>query len=621
MPKIPLYEQKVGPEEHPLGSNIGTPEAEMHTFSKPLLQAFGTDIAEANERLGKVVAGLGDKMAEHAIELQKRSSEQKAFQVDNADAIETQEILHGKVGKDGKVEGGLLNRELDSAAGITEEYDKLYKERLNKALSEASGPYSEQLIRKMYEQRHESVRNNLITHEAREGQKAYNVAVEANLNNRINEATNYLTPEELINGMNQVGVIKSESLNRNGIKDAGVIEYAGKEVKGKMALASIGAMLNTDTKQARIMFDAVKDNIDEDSAAKINTAIKGKEFLDVEDGIYAQVKGFKLATGESNFAAAEKHIEQLPLTTEEKREAKKYVISRLREDDTNLTRYREGVNEKFMNDLYSAKKNGVPLKDALSLATKYGHDPYDKGLKAEVVRKLYTESGTSKSDPHVYMNLWEGVQQGITKKEDIEKALTDGSINTGDYEGLRKEWFNNNIKGSPKDIKVAYKNADSVIDSNTQKGTEVKFDGVKYNEREWLKTILRQNTAGKSAEEITTYAAKLVSDKGQRKSGDIWSAATKKEMVKGYVEDTLTVAGIKESLGEEVALAVGGGDINKSMEFINKNGGIIEFTQGHPKYNAVRALVRDGVPVTEVTLNYILNKYKDGLVPGDVTLK
>ncbi|MFA5350256.1 MAG: hypothetical protein WC357_02860 [Candidatus Omnitrophota bacterium] len=294
--KIPTYERQT--------SRI-TPEVSTPHPLRPPAAAFGTESAEALQNLGEAGQKIASLMTQRAQERQKELMLRDNMNKDTAFGQMLFDIQYNdKTDENGRPKG-LLNRKLEQAQGITEEFNQTYF-KLRKQILESTPDIEQQnVLAKMIDSRFETVQNRIANHERQETDKSIGLAHKSSLDLQENEAAQIRDNSSLSAAIDKA-VATQESFNRFMGYDPDTAKVNNGEAATKIVKSSILSTLKTtgNLTQAQALLDSVKDRLPGNE--KYNE-IKD-EIIKGYDGMQSQAEKIQL---ENKIAARFDYIGQI----------------------------------------------------------------------------------------------------------------------------------------------------------------------------------------------------------------------------------------------------------------------------------------------------------------------
>jgi hypothetical protein len=426
MPKIPVYEQQV--KVNPVMPQSIRPLA-------PVEGAYGENISRAGEKIGAAVSGIGEKLAAYGIQMQERNDEAETQNLTQKFTEEHQNLLWSKDLDKNKNPSGIMYRKLSNAQGTFEEYEAKVKGLEQKYLEIAPERVKAKLGVLMENQRL-TFRDEVSKHEASQLDDAYNQTIDSNTKTQVLAAAGISDPNALISRMETTAGSLANALRKGG-KDEKTITFGVQAVTSEMIKNSVNAILEKSPQQARTILEATKKFIAPTEAAKLDETIKGKEIWDEQNGVWGQVKNYRLPDGTSDLGKMNTFVDQMSIPTERKEKFKSYIQAQAGEQNQIKKARDNAVDYSFMNTIYDGKKKGVTLSQALPQAQKFGQGAWDVGQKEEIIKKLYAQA-EGKTDPVTYMALWTAVRNGQAGAPEMYQAYTKGRVTGSDFMELSK---------------------------------------------------------------------------------------------------------------------------------------------------------------------------------------
>lgn len=556
--KVPTYEPQVGIR------TLNT--AEAPAAQRPPAAAFGGDVAEADQRVGQAVAGLGEKLAQRVVERQQRDQEQEVLAADTEFRKALQGVLSSpEVGAD-KRPKGLLNRNLGQAKGGTVEFDSSYAELRRSFLESVPTPQQRAALAARMDSHYVSSRDLVVRHESRQGEEDFKSSLDLNLKQRVSDAAAATDPAGLNQAIDEAVRVQAEGGQRLGVKTD------GRQLAGDMAKTSISAVLDQDPKRAADLLASVREKLPPDVAASLEQAIDGKKLADERLALWdnlsrERAQFMTLPDGGWDLTAMRGAVLALDVPAEKKEKMWDYVKSRANEDQVIRARADQANDREFFNAAIQAKERGLSFDQALKLSSGFGaRDNYDIAQRQEVVKKLW--AGPSVTDPQTYVAIWERVQAGGSSKREIDAAFNAGALTPSDYRGLREQFFKAQVEGDNPAAKLAWDRVKNLA--------EEKFGSDKKS-RDGFLYVMQAERTGKKPEELLEIAQQRLS----KDPGIGWKGVLQRM-------DEQSIQRYRQDLGGQLA---------------------------EPRLNAIQSLAAHGKAVTPESIDTVLKKYPDGVWP------
>lgn len=329
------------------------------------------------------------------------------------------------------------------------------------------------------------------------------------------------------------------------------------------------------------------------------------------NAIYSQVERFRLADGTADERRMERYVNSLDLSSKDKARAWEFVKARANEANAQKNKEDSARERKFMNTVYTAKKNGVSMDQALKLVPQFSVDPYDSATMETAIQKIYAPQ--VKTDPALYMNLWERIhdRDGTVTKAVLADAMKGEKISQHDWEQLSKERYNANSEGVDPLAKIEM--------SRVKAFAEKKISNK--NDRELFMYNFNRSVIDKDPGEYMKIATDKLSDaKGSGYWGGDYFGAEKTYKLDVKKLDAQSTATTKfyNDLGRTEAQAIIQGfdkrawTVKDIEDFANQLGGYDKVKPGTPAHNAIRSLIQRKEPVTLKNIKAILDRKPDG---------
>jgi hypothetical protein len=524
------------------------------------IPASATAVGLASERVQQAAQGF--------FEQERQRAEEAQFLDLDAQASKVQLDIEGRArqmqGKDA----------IQATDFAQKEWEKQSAELMKGATGRVQGVFQRSLA-----QRFDSMNRSVRGHANTETERYYDESAQNSINASIEEgAAKFNDASEVSTILERQRMILSGLGARKGWDEA-MLATKLKDVQSKTISAVIDRTLDDNNLQdARSLFEDNKDLLTEDEKAKIGTVILGRtaweEYgdLELEDGRPDEAAMYSAVLGMKDVPEADRD------------KAWKYVQARAGEKAVDITKAQNANDRAFLNSVIQGKNAGAPVDDALKAAVRFGRDEYDRALKADLARKLYAPAEILDKRP--YVDLWERTQAGGDTKKSIDQAAQAGLISPGDWESLRKDYYNNFVTGQNPAMQGAWDRIKLLAEET--------YGDDKKTRAEFLYEM-KVSGEGKKPEELW----KMANDKLGEATPGAWFESGKRWKADAALRD------IQESqLGE----------LNEPMvrEWVQQGWDIGDIKAGTPVHNAVKSLVRRGKPVTPANVRAIIAQNPDG---------
>jgi hypothetical protein len=584
MPTVPIYNQQV---------QVQTP-----TVNSPLKEAFGGDVIQAKGQMAQAISNAGVTMSAIAKDMKDTENKKNLYDLDVSFRKDLANTLQDNSPDETGQPKGLLLKQQDQTKGITKQYNDSYTKLLDTYRTKAQEFGVDGQFERLAYQAYESNKNNVVSHEAAETRKAFVSSLNANINNRIDDAKNWTDANLLADNIVVAGEVLAEGMQKQGITDPAVIQEQQRKVAGNMAINAISSVIETDYKKAQEIFDKNKVMMDADSISKVDKVLQGQKDIIGYKQIWGEVSKFVNADGMPDLAKQEAYVRSRKLNPDQEEKTIQYIKARAQETKFNINAQRDSQTTAFMNELVKTKQAGATMDQALKLATKYQYSAYDGALKQEMVRKFYTAENVT--NPQAYMGLYEAVSDGKATDKEIDAAAKANLISTSDWENLRKLYYNKSNNTENKELQNTMKNIGLLADKN--------FGKKQSKERSEFMYFVGNHIKGMTSDQALDYAKKQLE---KIDTGWFSSTVRYKENLKAEKEMSSVKASLENKLGADVVKAIGLSNIN---DYASKFGGLDKMLPGTAFNNAVNTLIKKGLSATPANIQYVIDNSpnKDG---------
>lgn len=397
-------------------------------------------------------------------------------------------------------------------------------------------------------------------------------------------------------------------------QDSPVFEHMVVQNLSPMHSQVIQARLDAGLDQgAKDYFEKNKDEMSSQDILRTQSAIENQAVVGEGNKIFSDLqnqKGLKLSDGTYDLGKIKNNIDVEGMSDKKAEALVNYVQHQASEFNANKNREDQSRFRSVMNQAYQFKQDGVPLAQAISLATKYGQDQSEQANLADTIGKIYAPP--SQSDPQTYVNLWEPAYSGQGNQQSLDQAKNNGLINASDWRALTELNYKNKVDGVDPQTKNA--NERIKIMANEQFGSDAD------SKAKFLYDV-HLHSDGKSPQELEKFATdQLAKDP----STGVWGWFQDKKFQTDFTKSdahNLATGKVYEDVGQNTAIAIGQGmskqtgkpwglsDINN---FAQSFGGYSKIAVGTPVNNAVNSLIENGKPATAANVKALLQKYPDG---------
>lgn len=266
--KVPEYQTSV---------NLAVPEVPMPHPANAVRGAFGEEVFAANARIGEAGMKIAQVLGAHLAERQQQKDAAATAELDTNFRLNLQDQLLSDQPEKFNINGvdyerpkGLLNQNLEYAAGATERFDKYMKEEGPKWLASAPESMREELKKSMNNQ-YLSAREKIIQHEGKQGRDVLVKSQVSSLNQQIHDAAGINDPINLQKAVDQIKQTQDQISSILG-SDAQTAETNRMNKAGDLVSKSISSTLmgTGNLELAQGMLDSAKEDIQPDRYEKLN---------------------------------------------------------------------------------------------------------------------------------------------------------------------------------------------------------------------------------------------------------------------------------------------------------------------------------------------------------------
>lgn len=349
-------------------------------------------------------------------------------------------------------------------------------------------------------------------------------------------------------------------------------------------------------------------------------ALDGVEMIQQGNAIWDKISdkpGMKFEDGIVNVEAMreemQKELNSAGISAKRQEQVMTFVKNRGREANRDLNQARYDMDRQFMNALVTTRKNGGSLSQAMTLAPKFGRDPYDQAIKEDAIQKMYAPP--TESDPEAHFALWTRVQENSVTQRELGQAMHGGSINARDWLSLSENLYKVNLDGTDPNSKAAWDRVQALAIQNIGSSDKDAFKRFMYD--------MHMNSQGKGPEEIIKMANDKLKDDPNTgwwgETGPLHSRQFEGE-VKSLDEQNLAWGNVYNSIGKKQAGLIGQavmlqtGKSNYNMEdiksFANQFGGMDNIKQGTTVNEAIVYMNKNQLPATPANIKWYIQRSK-----------
>jgi hypothetical protein len=271
--KVPVYQPQV---------SLDTPNVPVPRSPGANRDAFGGQVYKAQENLGQVGSDIAGALNKHAQIKAKIRNDSAIAQADTDYRLAMQNRVFSNDPEEYEVNGqklqrpvGLLNRQLDSAVGSTEEFDRWHNTQLNEVLKNFQDQESRDKLVNSLNNHYFTMRDNVIGNEAKQ-ERAGNISrIESNISQKLRDASVAQDPISLSLAVDNIASTQAELNMASGFdKETGALNI--KKTVSKLAETSIISALDSDITGAKsmLLLNGIQDKLDPVDYKSIGENIK-----------------------------------------------------------------------------------------------------------------------------------------------------------------------------------------------------------------------------------------------------------------------------------------------------------------------------------------------------------
>lgn len=595
MAKVPVYDQSVGQS----AGQIALP-----TLSPEPAAAFPTNVGEAQARLGNMVAGIGDKLAEHVIERHKMTLEQDTLDAATAyNAQLQQRLMSSEPGKikrpDGtEIEGptGYLNREGRLAEGATSDLAQWEAQSRAPILKNLTTDSQRMAFSRLANSAFESARHQVASHEAQQGRESYINSVKANIDSQVQLAGGVTKYDNVAEMAGNAAAWNARLANRLGLDEESA-RVSEQVVKDKIFAAAVEGNLDRNVAASKSILEAAKDHLSPTTFAKLSDAVAGKELAQIGEDAFQATRGMVNALGEPEYAKARDYVMKLDLNPDKKQAVWNSVMSDLKYEHALSLQQREQNHTMLENDAMRLLKQGRPLAEVMPLAVKYarhievngesGPAPYEVEANKAFIAKMATEPA-AQTDPVAFMRVWNSVANGGGSLTEINDLLAKKQVNAQDYSLLTKQYLQFQEGKLGADSKLQQERIDALA------------DGLSKTDKAQFLAVAARKNFGQPVETWYKNAEALIA--GDQNTGFLGFG--QKQIWREALTDSDKVPWDQRPSQHPIGLPL---DLTKTMQEFG------DVRPGSANYASVRSAMKflneNGKPVDDANIHHLLKSY------------
>lgn len=594
MPQVPVYgDQRV--------QEAGIPNVSMGADAS--LDAFGGGKAldqssDAIQGVEKTAFALASEEKQKADSLAAMSFDNQLSQTQTKIQVEASKML----GKD--------------ALGAPDYVNQTWNDAVSKIQSQAANDTQKMAVARAASTRFQELNKFAQVHVGDQMQKFADNETQSYIDNsRTAAVQNASDPDKVSAEISRTSAATYDYLSRKGIpldSDQGkeLLQTNLSNLNKSVAQALLDKDSPTNVEDAKAFVEKHQDQFTGQDLIAVRKSVEQAETTSMGLQAWNDMKDWKLSNGDPDIGRMQSAINSRDdLSDERKVSLLNFVDGMGREQMRIKTEQDQSKTRDFENQVITARKQGVPLADALKLAPKYSRDPYEEQTNENAIRKAYAPP--EQTDPQTHYNIWEGIQNGTIASTDIDRAHDKGLVNNSDWFSLKQQLFKAKLEGTDPNDKYTDERvkdlAQSSIGSNKDKMSQFMY-------------VYRTQTQNMSADEKYKTAKDLLSDTPD--SHWWWSSEKNYQPQFQKLDASNTAWGkVYQDVGDSETKAIGQGILYSGKKswglgdvdaFAAQFGGYDNIKGGTPVNTAVQSLLRHGKLATASNVKAVLSKYPDG---------
>lgn len=455
MPRIPVREDYFTTPSSP---NIQPAQA-------PALPeaSFGGAVGEGIDRFGQAVQQLGARLGEIGIRKQQEDRDKQILAADKAYRDSLMQIVNDP--KD-----GLINRQLDAANGVSNEFnalalkarkdilDGIKDQGLVSALSEKGG---------VFDRTTEPYYSRIITHEAAQNRAAYDQANASAIDNALEDAKLFTTPKELLSAADKAVAISTNYLATTGQPSETILQKSN-DVYAKALTDAIANRIDADPAGALKTLAAIRSQVPPGVMAAVEKTLDGKfTSLQAADFWSGPAQAFRRMDGSYDTAAIRQAVDSMPDTSQDKKD-------RIYSDvNGRATAAESNYKQAQANDILQAKSEALRMQqqgasiEQIKKQVVGAHAGFGIQHQYELeqdITKLFDNRVVE--DNAVWVEAYRQIKAGKWNLQDL--AGVRGQLSKSHYEALQKE-YNDNLVNPKTGFPAAHDEIDAIMDRSIGK--------------------------------------------------------------------------------------------------------------------------------------------------------
>lgn len=412
MPTIPKYTTQVNPATQNIPT-VPTPGV--------VRGAFGENVAQANQNIGKSIGNMAEALQKHVEERNKQKMDAWIADNDTNFRLAQQNLLlsdqQEKVkvnGKDVTRPAGLLNQNFEQADGASLRYDDWYRKTKEQYLKAAPNPQVAQEISKKLDAGYVSGRELVFKHEAKQSQMSLVKSQVSNLDQQIHDAAAITDPKLL--GVAVLNAMKTQE-NISAIKgdDPQTLDKLRKDKAGDIVSNAAYATLvkTNDLEQAKLMVQSAEGNVNPDRTIQINDYLEKK---------YEQMNRVNKAKIELAHDTVKADLQD-KLLTDQLSEIDLENAARIPPEQgglkpTEIETLKKGLYVSRDKQINTLKKENSQAEKYIDIVNKFSDNTADSFKAKDMIIKAYSDGVLDKSEANELNKLKSLLKDAAWNKKD-----------------------------------------------------------------------------------------------------------------------------------------------------------------------------------------------------------
>lgn len=418
MPKVAVMSPEIPLQDRPM---VAEPE-----MLRPPEQAFGVgqgaNVGEATQRMGAAVQNTGDVVFQRMMEQREREMAQQNFDVQTQAQTAIQNVLKNPELDDNNMPKGILNRTLNQAKGATAAYDQQAIQLKQQFMSQVSSPVQQQEMNKTLSTMLLNGREQVVSHEADQTQKAFDNSFQTNMQTTTANAAGIQDPAMLQKYISTAQDSAAPGWKHSGMSPADT-EAAKSGYAAQIVQSAITSSIERDPQQAQTLFDSSKSMLTPEAAAKMQNVIDEKKTFQVTQGVTDWAKtNARQADGYINMAPVEEHIKALGLPPKQEYTALQDVRRNVWIDSQEVSKQFETNMRQTTLDMLDNKMTGSEAQ-RLFTTGQLSRQDFEAVNRRLGVPEVGAERSFMISDPQAFNDIRQAQLTGSKSPGEIQRMI------------------------------------------------------------------------------------------------------------------------------------------------------------------------------------------------------